>query len=282
MYTELLQKLGLSENEAKMYELLLIKGESKAVDLVPESGLGRGNVYNVLTTLVSKGLVTVTAGTKQIYRAAEPTKLVSLVEARKREADRLDAEFKEELPKLNSTFNLTTGRPAIQVFEGYEGAEEVIMDSLNAPDGILTYLDVSALTGEFAEINKRYLKKRITAKIPKCILAADTPEAHAFFANQNTPFTYITYLKDYPSNFKTAMEVYGNKVTYLTLSDEKQISVMIEDVNIAKMHRAQFHYLWKAAGGEPTQLLSAVSPTPLVAQRPASADSDSLDRRNNA
>jgi sugar-specific transcriptional regulator TrmB len=280
MYTQILTKLGLSENEAKMYELLLIKGESKASDLVGDSGLGRGNVYNLLTALVSMGLATVTAGKHQIYRAAEPTKLSTLLEAKRIETDRLAAEFKEELPKLTSTFNLTTGRPAIQVFEGYDGVEEVLNDSLSAPDAVLTYIDLSALTGEFSEINKRYLRRRIAKKVSKRIIAADLPEVRAFFAKQNTPFTEVAFAKDFPTGFKTAMEIYGNKVTYMTMTDERQISVMIEDAHIAAMHRLQFEYLWKMIGGTVTPPQPAAQP-PLSAQTPTSVDSDSSDQQNN-
>lgn len=252
MYSEILEKLGLSANEAKIYELLLLRGESKASDLVPESGLGRGNVYNLLTSLVSTGLATVTAGKQQRYRASEPTKLVKLLQAKRVETDRLEAEFKQELPKLTSTFNLTTGRPAIQVFEGYEGVEEVLFDSLTAADGIMTYLDLSALTGEFAEINKRYLRRRIAKQVPKRIIVADLPETRAFFSQQNTPYTQVAFAKDFPTGFKTAMEIYGNKVTYMTMSAERQISLMIEDPYIASMHRAQFDYLWKLVWTETT------------------------------
>lgn len=258
MYTQILQKLGLSENEAKMYELLLLKGESKAVDLVPESGLKRGNVYNVLISLVSRGLVTVSSKKLQLYRAAEPTKLSALLEAKKRETARLENEFREELPRLMSAYHLSTGRPAIRVLEGYEGAEEAVRDALGAPDGILAYLNVGAMAGKFAEIHKLYLKKRLAAKIPKYILVADTPEARAFFAGPDVPLTFVAYLRDYPSDFNTAMEVYGNKVAYITLAGDKQISVIKEDANIARMHRAQFHYLWKIASGESIQPLPAV------------------------
>lgn len=241
-----------------MYELLLLKGESKAVDLVPESGLKRGNVYNVLISLVSRGLVTVSSKKLQLYRAAEPTKLSALLEAKKRETARLENEFREELPRLMSAYHLSTGRPAIRVLEGYEGAEEAVRDALGAPDGILAYLNVGAMAGKFAEIHKLYLKKRLAAKIPKYILVADTPEARAFFAGPDVPLTFVAYLRDYPSDFNTAMEVYGNKVAYITLAGDKQISVIKEDANIARMHRAQFHYLWKIASGESIQPLPAV------------------------
>ena len=279
MYTEILTKLGLSDNEAKMYELLLIKGESKASDLVSDSGLGRGNVYNLLTALVSMNLASVTAGKQQIYRAAEPTKLATLLESKRIETDRLAAEFKEELPKLTSTFNLTTGRPAIQVFEGLAGFEEVLADSLSAKGGIITFLDPAAVVGQIAEINKRYLKKRIAKKILKRLILPDVPASHAFISGQATPFTEVVFLKDFPAGFKTASEIYNNTVSYLTLNQERTISVLIEDPNIAALQRAQFEYLWKLGGGKAT-LPPAAPATGSPVQKPLSADSDSAGRQS--
>ncbi|MFZ2681652.1 MAG: helix-turn-helix domain-containing protein [Patescibacteria group bacterium] len=272
MYTHILQKLGLSANEAKLYELLLLKGESKASDLVPDSGLGRGNVYNLLTALVSRGLATVTAGKLQIYRAAEPTKLASLVEAKRLETDRLEAEFKAELPKLTSTFNLTTGRPAIQVFEGPEGFKEVLEDSLAATNGIMTFLDTAAVIGVIAEINRGYLKQRVAKKIIKRLILPDSQASRDFIAAQSTPYTEVVYLKDFPAGFKTATEVYNNKVSYLTLRPNKLISVLIEDENIAALHRAQFEYFWQLGGGKPMSLIEVPSVHPDDSQTPLSAD----------
>lgn len=244
MYEEILQKLGLSASEARVYELLLTKGRVKARDLVEDSGLGRGNVYNILTGLVARGLVVMTEGKQQVYQAAEPGKLAGLVEAQKRKTDRLSAEFRDELPKLLSTFNLTTGKPAMQVFEGLKGLENAITDSLHAKDGIMTYLDVSGFTGPIAELNAQYVKQRVAKGIAKRIIVADTPEARAFFTKQHTPLTDVAFVPGYPTGFRTAMEIYNDSVSFLTMTPEKEIAVIVTDKDIAAMQRAQFAFLW--------------------------------------
>lgn len=229
-----------------MYELLLIKGESKASDLVPESGLGRGNVYNLLTALVSMGLATVTAGKQLIYRAAEPTKLVKLVEAKRIETDRLEAEFKEELPKLSSTFNLTTGRPAIQVFEGYEGAEEALMDSLRAKTDILTYYDFEALHGQFVDLDQRYYKKYVAKGLTKRVITSDTPSAQAYFKD-SLQQTEIAFVPQFPMGTQAATQIYDDTIAFISIKDDKLISVLIHDALFANMLRQQFEYIWSQA-----------------------------------
>ena len=55
-HQELLQSLGLSKNEAKIYETLLRQGEV-GVGVISENPAHRRNVYDSLNRLMEKGLV---------------------------------------------------------------------------------------------------------------------------------------------------------------------------------------------------------------------------------
>jgi sugar-specific transcriptional regulator TrmB len=244
MYQPFLQNLGLSENEAKIYELLLTNGKGKARDLVEHSGLGRANVYALLGALVQKGLVTVSEGTQQIFQITEPTHLEKLMNAKIQATERLQNDFRQELPKLLSTFNLTTRKPAVRVFEGIDGLKEAIADSLEAKNGICTYLDVSGLTGIFAEANAAYVKQRVSRGVLKRIIVADTPESHEFFSRQGLRFTDVAFVPQFPSGTKTAMEIYNDTVSFITMDRDIGIAVLMTDPYIAAMQKAQFEFLW--------------------------------------
>ena len=182
----ILKKLGLSDGEVLIYELLLEMGRIKARNLIIPSGLGRGNVYNILTQLQAKGLVIPIEGKKTLYEAVDPSSLQKLIDQRMNRMRQTEAEFKEALSQMTSTFNLSTGRPAIQIFEGIEGAKKAIADSLTSKTEILTYLDIHAVTGPLAKANRAHVKQRIQKQIPKRILVADSPAARDFFLKQNT------------------------------------------------------------------------------------------------
>ncbi len=246
-FLPLLQDLGLSENEAKMYELLLSSGTTKARDLVEKSGLGRGHVYNVLTQLQQKGLALAIQGKQIQFQAVDPSKLQGLLEAKKQAARRLESAFLETLPKLSSAFNLSTGKPAIQIFEGLDGFEQALNDSLESKTEILTYIDVKAVSGATRAINDRYVKRRVAKNISKRILLIDTPEMRRFFAELKIPNTTCGFLKGFPATFGTGLEIYDGTVAYVTLQPDKMISLVIKDKNIYELHRLQFEYLWKQA-----------------------------------
>jgi len=241
----ILAKLGLSESEVLLYELLLESGRSKARDLIEPSGLGRGNVYNVLTQLQTKGLVLPIDGKQTLYEAVDPSSLQKLIDQQMNRMRQTEAEFKEALGQMTSTFNLSTGRPAIQIFEGIEGFEKALNDSLTASTEILTYFDPDAVVGDIAEVNRRYVKKRRERNISKRIILPDNKAAHDYLAQMGGSHTDVVLAKNFSSGFKTATEIYDNKVVFLTLDQEKIISVILEDSNIARLQREQFEYMWK-------------------------------------
>ncbi len=243
----ILEKIGLSHGEALIFELLLEKGRSKASDLVESSGLGRGNAYNILNSLREKGLVQVVEGKQQMYQCVDPGQLRNILDLKVQETQRLSAEFHEDLGKLQSAFQLSTGKPTIELFEGVEGIEQAIFDTLNSKTEILTYVDVHAITDEMAQINKRYLRARIKKQVQKRLIVADTQEARAFFKDQNTPFTTVAFVPNFPAFFETALEIYDGAISHLTLSKEKKIAVILRDPSLYDFHRKQFEYTWQQA-----------------------------------
>lgn len=243
----ILHQLGLTENESLIYGLLLENGSMKASDIENLANIGRGNVYNTLVKLQKEGLVLSIEGKQTKYQPVNPAELRKILEKRLTEAKSLESLFQTQLPSLTSTFNLSTGKPAIQVFEGVEGSEKALADSLSSTGEILTYLDPDALTGPFTEINKRYVKRRIEKQLKKRILMSKTPKAEEYTKKMINPFTEIRFVEHLTPGFSTAMELYNNKVAFHTLTLQKTISFIIEDSSVAALHRAQFECLWKYA-----------------------------------
>ena len=246
-FSTILQSIGLNEGESHLYELLLEQGALSARDLTGRSGIGRGNVYHGLKLLLQKGLVLEKEGKKTLYEPVDPNALGALLSARLQQARELEASFHTALQGMESAYKRTTGKPSIQIFQGWDGVKKALYDSLNSQTEILTYFDPSAMKGEIVRINRAYLKKRIERQIEKRILTSDTQTARAFFADQQTPFTSVGYLKDFPERHATGMEMYDGCISYLTLNDEKRISVIVRDRGMYDLHRQHFEYLWTMA-----------------------------------
>ena len=70
MDTIILKKIGLTDNEIKIYVTLLKIGSSTAYEISQKTGIYRVHVYDKLEQLMDKGLATyVYQGTKKIFQA---------------------------------------------------------------------------------------------------------------------------------------------------------------------------------------------------------------------
>jgi len=245
MNLSILHELGLGQNEAFIYGLLLENGSMKASDIENLANIGRGNVYNTLTKLQKDGLVLPIEGKQTRYQPVNPAELRKLLDKRLTEAKSLETLFQAQLPTLTSAFNLSTGKPAIQVFEGVEGVRQVLQDSLTTKEEILTIVDPDAISEEILDVESRYIRKRVDRKISKRVIMPDTPKAREWLKQSPNPYTTTRLVPKLSGNFKTATEIYDHRLSFITLSGEHIISILINDKDMAALQRVQFEFLWQ-------------------------------------
>ena len=101
-----------------------------AGELSKKTGLIRTNAYDILNSLVKKGVVGyVIRNGRKYFRAAEPEKLIDYISTRARELDEIREQIKEILPNLRPAgFNVQ--RPVIEVYEGKEGLKTILEMSI--------------------------------------------------------------------------------------------------------------------------------------------------------
>ncbi|HMK94205.1 MAG TPA: helix-turn-helix domain-containing protein, partial [Candidatus Limnocylindrales bacterium] len=90
-YTSILQPLGLSDYEIKVFLTLIEIGPTNYRILVKESNVPTGKIYQVLSTLESKGFIEADQGKPKLFRAIEPKKAFRR-RLRQMEDDYLDLE----------------------------------------------------------------------------------------------------------------------------------------------------------------------------------------------
>lgn len=245
--SSVLVELGLNEAESLVYSLLLEKGRSTAQELLKPSGLGRGNLYNSLSSLIKKGLCFEIEGKKTVYEPSPPSMLSSLLQEEKDRVHQLQGAFDGLLPILQSQYTKALRKPVIRIFEGLAGTEEALFDSLQSQGEILTFLDPAAMVEEFAKINERYIRRRVEKKIPKRILLPAGEASLTYQKKMSFAYTSIRITEHLSEGFRTAMELYNDTLAYHTLSKEKPISVLITDPNIVSLQKAEFEAIWATA-----------------------------------
>ncbi len=244
----ILIQAGLSEEQALAYQSLLDKGPQRASDLSRWTGIKRGLIYKVLEQLESMTLVSKHGGpgTVAIFSPAHPSLLLSNIERKEKEVALNKEILLSSIGTLSSKYNLIIGKPSIQFFEGEEGVKQVIKDSLTATETILQYVDNEAVNKYIPAENKEYTNKRIKLGIKKRMLSPNSQHTKDRVKTMNSEFIELRVINN-TEQFKTVMQIYNDKVTYLTLSENKKIGVIIEDADIANMHKILFKQLWDKA-----------------------------------
>ncbi|MCC6323904.1 hypothetical protein IT400_03895 [Candidatus Nomurabacteria bacterium] len=245
---KILIEAGLSEEQALVYGTLLDRGPQKASALATWTGIKRGLIYKVLEQLETMNLVEKKGGegTVALFSPLHPSSLINMVEARAKSIMLTKETLTYSLGGLASKFNLLSGKPNVQFFEGKDGVAKVIRDSYTAKNEILTYADNEAMNKYYPELNKENVTMRKKLKLKKRIISIDTPYIRELAKNDDPEITERRVVESIDS-FATAMQIYDDKVTYITLDPNKSIGVIIEDASIYKMHKTLFEALWDNA-----------------------------------
>ena len=93
---EKLQKVGLTEYEAKAYVGLLSDHLSTATKLSEKSGVPRTRIYSVLESLAQKGWIRIYSGIPLLFKAVDPHDVF----------DRIKQDYEEFMGSVEATLNM--------------------------------------------------------------------------------------------------------------------------------------------------------------------------------
>jgi len=255
METKILIDLGLTEDEAKIYNSLLEGGLMPARMVALKSGVGRQLTYKVLDDLIKKEIVEKKeTGTKiLLFAPVHPRELEKLLTKKKEEVENTKKALEESLGGMISKYNLFIGKPNVQFFEGNETIEKITGDYPKEDKEIRQWIDVALATNEIGGKFFEYLGQRIKKGISKRMILPNNPKSEEY-ANRGAQMTEMRIEKNL-QDLPTAIQVYDNTVTMLTLEENKKIGLIIEDTSIAETLKKIFDSNWKkltppSLGGE--------------------------------
>lgn len=250
MYEQQLQLAGLTPDQATVYEILLKGGHSPARKIAQNSPYKRTLVYKILDDLQKLGLVARKdeVGKVSVFEPAHPLKLKELAEKKEEQARNAQTALDGIIGNLISDFNLISGRPGVKFYEGLEGAKKVLADSLAASTEIYSYIDNEAVDKYYPGINEEYVKQRKKLHIKKKMLMVDSEHTRKHEKNTDSDTTEIRVIPS-PVPFATVMQIYNDKVSYIAVSPDKNklISIIIQQPEIAQMHKSLFEHQWTLA-----------------------------------
>lgn len=241
----LLIDVGLKEKEADVYLAILSLGQGTASQIARGAHIVRTTVYDILSSLFDKDLVTLTGKEpKQEYVAESPDNLKIYIESElgKMQTDLEDAK-NVLIPQLKSIHNVGN-RPKVMFYEGKEGLERVYEDTLNSREEILAYASVEDVNLALPNYFPFYFKRRAEKGIPIRAIFPESPEARARAnLDKEEKRTSVIIPKKY--GFHPEINIYDDKV--MIASWREKLGITIESTEIADMMKKVFELAWAEA-----------------------------------
>ncbi|HEY4497551.1 MAG TPA: helix-turn-helix domain-containing protein [Candidatus Paceibacterota bacterium] len=235
----ILEKLGFSANEVKVYLASLESGIASAQDIAKKAGLRRTTAYSVLSYLVERGVVGRTkVKNKTRFLAEPPDRLFNLV-------SELQSHIKKALPELEALYNKNETKPKIIFFEGENAIHNVYEDTLKErPKEILEW-NTDLYFDRFPK-NYNYIDKRVSLGITARRIAG----SGSLWEREHKPFdqSELADTRVVPrDSFWPEIEVniYNNKTAFMNYAEN--MSVIIESKAIADAMRQAYELSWLGA-----------------------------------
>lgn len=245
MYQETLEKLGLSPNEAKIYETLVEHGELGVTQITTYAQVHRRNTYDAIRRLIDKGLCFEIFSVKEnIYNAVDPGKLSELVADQQLEVDKI-------LPDLMKKFNRRVAGEEAYIYRGYEGQKNIWREILRVNQDVMIigakaqWFDPRLETSRaqfFREANRKKMTfhllfdDEIRTQLPT--FATDYPGLmkHRFLSRNSSTTAIITIFGDY-------IVMYAG-VGIMKMSDNT-VFFVVHSKDLAEGYRAWFKNIWE-------------------------------------
>lgn len=236
--SEVLEELGLSKNEVKVYLTLLELGESTSWEISKKVKIHRTNTYDALNRLVKKGLASyITKGTKKLYQILDPSQLKNVLKEKELALERV-------LPELLMSRKMSGEKSEAVILEGVHAFQKILLSWLDFNEPILAY----GIPKNAPEMMENFIPHFHDARIKRNI-----PMYHIYNFNAGERIKYLnimplTEAKYLSQKFYSTVStnICGDEIA-LVLWNENPIVIKIKNQQVADSYKAYFEVLWDGA-----------------------------------
>ncbi|MBI5390633.1 hypothetical protein HZB02_04035 [Candidatus Woesearchaeota archaeon] len=244
MDTALLEQIGLTKNETKVYLALLTLGSTSAGPLIKNVGMHRAAVYDVLDLLTDKGLVSyVIKANRKYFEAQDPDRLLEYLATQKQDLLSKEEKLKQFLPELQLKRKLSTEEQEATLYKSKNGLKSLFEDILTEKSPWFVF----GATGKFKELFHAYFihfhNRRAALKIPLRIIFNNGMRGQK--REEDLTLCEIKYLQDSYISPSTTF-IYGDKVAVINWSSEP-VAFVMRSKQVANSYRSFFGILWETA-----------------------------------
>lgn len=238
MNNDVLEELGLTNAEIKIYLALLELGTATAGPIMEKSKLQSSVVHMALNKLIEKGFVSFSKeGQRKHYQASNPKHILEYIDEKKER-------FEEILPQLLEKQAKALDKPESALYRGVKGIRELLYELLEAggkEHHTFGSSEKSLMMGEgwWVSYHKKRASKGIIAKL------VFNESLQFWKAEKKYPKSEVRYTK---AGFEPLTEtIIRNDKIGIIIWTEKPFGILIHNETAASSYNDFFDLLWKQA-----------------------------------
>ena len=245
MEIKLLEGIGLSEGETKVYLALIKLGTTKTGNLALQAGVSTSKVYKILNRLEKKGLTGhIIKNNVKHYRSLDPNRLIDYIDEKEKELIKKRELVKQLIPQIITEQKNKKKPTEATIYNGVKAITNIfknILDELKVGE---TYYVIGAsyipeVRPFFNLHHKRRAQKGIKLKMLANHDTKDNLEKNTYLKAE------IKFLPQYLIT-NTEMVFYNNKLL-MVLWTKEPYCFLIEDEEAVNSFRKYFYTFWKIA-----------------------------------
>jgi len=238
-----LQKIGLTEGEAKVYLALSELGSSTVGPIVKESKVAYSNIYDILNRLIDKGIVSfITKNKTKHFQAAPPTNLLEYLNNKEKEITKQKTTLKNILSKIEKLQQGKQSQEA-EVFLGIKGlrtAYEKLIKDATKKDKTLFFTLYNKENAEQSDLFYNSISE-LSKKIPN--KGISNKEFKKSWFTKKAKFLNMKFV-DFP--IPGNIDILKDKVMIVTWNPTPT-AILIHSQTVANNFRTYFNKVWKIA-----------------------------------
>lgn len=237
MYEEQFREFGLTDNEVRIYLLLLKQVMMNPSEISQKLGLHRSYIYDALERMQEKEVVnSILKNNKKYFQATSPKNLIELLKLRLENFQKIVSDLMIVEPKKEEV--------KVELHKGKRVYRTLLKDMISSlkknEEAYLIGIDEEVLVTEVEPIYlKQYLNTIKSKDIKEKIILK---EGGKKLRGSNLQYKEIN--EKYIG--KTAQIIYNNKIAIFILGTPYYL-IIIEDREVAETYKKQFNLLWSIA-----------------------------------
>jgi len=237
---EILEEMGLSHTEARVYLVLLESGSTLVGPIIKKANLHRATTYQILQRMREKGVVSsVVKGKKHYLSALDPARLLDLLKQR-------EHRYQEILPALKSLAAASKEPQEVTVYSGVKGVRSALDAMLEELGAGGAYYDFG-VSGLFREVMGGYWdhwqRMKRKRKILSLVIFTSSLKKSKLLED------YYGKARFHPKEYASLTDtiIYKDTVILFIWTSKPPLAIVIKNKENARSYLNQFRLMWRYA-----------------------------------